>query len=123
MHRRAIQHMRKHIMNARKIVRNAIAQRFESTMQNDERDVENAFKFTTSQMIESMKNVTLTLKQIIERNKIKCDSKLIRRVLRKYYAQTNAHQHRDPWVFAQSCERDVVALIDKHCRSMKSSNA
>lgn len=115
-----------------------------TTMQHDERDATNAFKFTTSNDVENVKHdaminalmhndinkshddkstSTLTLKQIIERNKIKCDSKLIRRVLRKYYASQINHQKRDAWVFNASHEKNVVELIDKHCRSMKSSNA
>lgn len=107
---------------------------------HDERDTTNAFTFTTSQMIDDKRhdemidaltktNVetsnddtsTITLKQIITMHKIKCDSKLIRRVLRKYYATQINHQKRDAWVFQTRHVDDVVALIDKHCRSMKSS--
>ena len=107
-------------MNARK---NNARANVQSTMQNDVRDVENAFKFTTTNDIETQSNVVVTLKQIIIDHKIKCDAKLIRRVLRKYHAQKINHQHRDAWVFQQNDVKNVVALIDKHCRSMKSSNA
>ena len=64
----------------------------------------------------------VSLKHIIESRKIKCDSKLIRRVLRKYYASKCDHKHRDAWMFATNQIDDVVALIDKHCRANKSSN-
>lgn len=64
----------------------------------------------------------VSLKHIIESRKIKCDAKLIRRVLRKYYASKINHQYRDAWMFATNQIDDVVALIDKHCRANKSSN-
>jgi hypothetical protein len=64
----------------------------------------------------------VSLKHIIESRKIKCDSKLIRRVLRKYYASKCDHKHRDAWMFATNQIDDVVTLIDKHCRANKSSN-
>jgi hypothetical protein len=63
----------------------------------------------------------VTLKHIIAMHKIKCDAKLIRRVLRKYYASKINHQLRDAWTFHESQIDDVVKLIDTHCRSMKSS--
>jgi hypothetical protein len=106
----------------------------------DERDQSNAFKFATSQSIDDAKHdaminalmhddtkqtssstSTITLKQIINDRKIKCDAKLIRRVLRKYYASKINHQHRDAWVFQTSQIDDVVKLIDTHCRANTSS--
>lgn len=68
-------------------------------------------------------NSTITLKQLLNDKKIKIDSKLIRRVLRKYYASKINHQHRESWTFNTNQIDDVVALIDKHCRVTKSSNA
>ena len=66
-------------------------------------------------------NVVVTLKHIIESRKIKCDPKLIRRVLRKYYASKINHQLRDAWTFHESQIDDVVKLIDTHCRAGKST--
>lgn len=66
-------------------------------------------------------NVVVTLKHIIETRKIKCDPKLIRRVLRKYYASKINHQLRDAWTFHESQIDDVVKLIDTHCRAGKST--
>ena len=63
----------------------------------------------------------VTLKHIIETRKIKCDPKLIRRVLRKYYASKINHQLRDAWTFHESQIDDVVKLIDTHCRAGKST--
>ena len=64
----------------------------------------------------------VTLKHIVETRNIKCDSKLIRRVLRKYYAQQNNHKHRDAWMFAHNEIDNVVDLINTHCRANMSSN-
>jgi hypothetical protein len=64
----------------------------------------------------------VTLKHIIETRKIKCDAKLIRRVLRKYYATKINHQHRDAWTFAHDQIDDVVNLINTHCRANMSTN-
>jgi hypothetical protein len=87
----------------------------------DDRDTTNAFVFATNELMTQHNVSTITLKQIIATHKIKCDSKLIRRVLRKYYAQKINHQHRDAWVFATSQINDVIKLIDTHCRAGKSS--
>lgn len=65
----------------------------------------------------------VTLKHVIESNKLKYDPKLIRRVLRKYYASQNNHQKRDAWTFATNDVENVVKLIHSHCRANKSSNA
>ena len=64
----------------------------------------------------------VSLKQIIVDRKIKTDPKLIRRVLRKYYASKINHQLRDAWMFDVASIDDVVSLIDTHCRANKSQN-
>ena len=61
----------------------------------------------------------VSLKNVIETHKIKTDPKLIRRVLRKYYAQNANHKHRDAWMFASHDVPNVVKLIDTHCRANK----
>lgn len=66
-------------------------------------------------------NVVVTLKHIIATHKIKTDPKLIRRVLRKYYASKINHQLRDAWTFHESQIDDVVKLIDTHCRAGQST--
>ncbi len=63
----------------------------------------------------------VTLKHIIASHKIKTDPKLIRRVLRKYYASKINHQLRDAWTFHESQIDDVVKLIDTHCRAGQST--
>lgn len=71
---------------------------------------------------QSTSNV-VTLKHVIDTNKLKYDPKLIRRVLRKYYASQNNHQKRDAWTFNVNDIENVVKLIHSHCRANKSSNA
>lgn len=66
-------------------------------------------------------NQIVTLKHIIETHKIKCDAKLIRRVLRKYYASKIDHKLRDAWTFNTNQINDVVTLINTHCRANTSS--
>lgn len=66
-------------------------------------------------------NQIVTLKHIIESNKIKCDPKLIRRVLRKYYAHKIDHKLRDAWTFNTNQIPTVLQLIDTHCRAGKSA--
>jgi len=89
-----------------------------STQQNDVRDTTNPVNFPTNDSMQNTASVaTITLKSIIATHKIKTDPKLIRRVLRKYYAQKINHQHRDAWVFPVDHTKHVVELIDKHCRA------
>jgi hypothetical protein len=92
--------------------------------QNDVRDKTNAIVFPTNESItaqnaanEQTSNATITLKSILTQHKIKTDPKLIRRVLRKYYASKINHAHRDAWIFPVAHVDNVVALIDKHCRA------
>lgn len=66
-------------------------------------------------------NSVVTLKSIIAQHNIKTDPKLIRRVLRKYHAMKNNHQHRDAWTFPVNQIDDVVKLINEKCRAGKSA--
>lgn len=86
-----------------------------TTTNNDASNVTNETQQTNAQTF-------VTLQSIIRDRKIKHDQKLIRRVLRKYYAQQTNHQLRDRWLFDASKIDDVVAIIDKHCRANKSQN-
>lgn len=91
---------------------------------NDVRDTSNPIVFPTHDnpvVIKPAMNDTIMLKTILTTHKIKTDPKLIRRVLRKYYASKINHQHRDAWVFPTSHVDAIVKLIDTHCRAGKSS--
>lgn len=109
--------------------RNTINQRNDATTRvvdyNDD-DIVNrdANAIETSMMIQhddATQNQIVTLKHIIETNKIKTCPKLIRRVLRKYLAQKVNHASRDAWTFNTNQIPDVLKLIEMHCRSGKSS--
>ena len=91
---------------------------------NDDANVNRDATFNENDVIivASNPNQIVTLKHIIETHKIKCDPKLIRRVLRKYYAHKIDHKLRDAWTFNASQINDVVTLIDTHCRAGKSQN-
>jgi hypothetical protein len=86
----------------------------------DERDATNPVTFPTvanPNINKPVSSTVVSLKQILATNKIKTDPKLIRRVLRKYYASKINHQHRDAWMFPSDHVPTVIALIDKHCRA------
>jgi hypothetical protein len=89
--------------------------------QNDVRDTSNPVVFPTHETMNTTSTQTIMLKTILINHKIKTDPKLIRRVLRKYYAQKINHQHRDAWVFPTSHVDAIVKLIDTHCRAGQSA--
>jgi len=101
--------------------RNTTAQ--STVTNNDERDTTNPIVFPTSESINAqpVQQTTVMLKTILINHKIKTDPKLIRRVLRKYYAQKINHQHRDAWVFPVDHVDAIVKLIDTHCRAGQSA--
>lgn len=87
--------------------------------QNDERDATNPIVFPTHETMTT--TATIMLKTILIDHKIKTDPKLIRRVLRKYYASKINHQHRDAWVFPVTHVPAIINLINTHCRAGQSA--